>query len=87
MTDRRPLTRAEISRLGGLTAADNLSAEQRAARAMKAGNAAREKLGRAHYVRIALMRHGRLPRPAATTPHTKKGAPAKGSPNSTNGAK
>lgn len=80
--ERRPLTRTEIARLGGLTAADNLSPEQRTARAMKAGNAAREKLGRAHYMRMALIKHGRLPKTS-----TKKGAPAKGSPNSANGAK
>lgn len=80
--ERRPLTRTEIARLGGLTAADRLSPEQRTARAMKAGNAARDKLGRAHYMRMALIKHGRLPKPS-----TKKGAPAKGSPNSANGAK
>ena len=80
--ERRPLTRTEIARLGGLTAADNLSPEQRTARAMKAGNAAREKLGRAHYMRMALIKHGRLPKTS-----TKKARAANSGPNSANGAK
>ncbi len=62
---RRKLTPQEIGKLGGLTSSHNMSADQRQARARKAGLAAREKLGPAHYLRMAHVRHGRL---------TKKGA-------------
>jgi hypothetical protein len=57
---RSKLTKAEAGRLGGLTAAHKLGADGVAARARKGGDAASRKLGRAHYVRLALVRWGRL---------------------------
>lgn len=60
MTEPRKLTNAESGRLGGLTAADRMTPEQRERRASKGGTAAVEKYGRAHMTRLAHKRWGRL---------------------------
>lgn len=72
MSEPRKLTRSEIARLGGLTSSHNMSADQRSARARKAGLAARDKLGPAHYLRMAHIKNGRLTSKGAaqTTPAT-----------------
>ena len=71
MTDApRPLSMAERGRLGGLTAAHRMSPEERTRRAAKGGAAALEKLGKAHYVRMTLIRAGRLPKEKRPSPTT-----------------
>lgn len=62
MTEKRPLTHAERGRLGGLTAAHNMTPEARKRRAEKAGRAFVEKYGLAAMVRLNHQRNGRLPR-------------------------
>jgi hypothetical protein len=59
--ERRKLTHAEVSSLGGLTTAKNLGPEGRKLRASKAGQATLEEYGRAHFRRAAFIRWGRLP--------------------------
>lgn len=60
MTGPRKLTSQESGRLGGLTAADRMSPEQRARRASKGGAAVVEQRGKAHMTRLAHKRWGRL---------------------------
>lgn len=55
-----PLTPAERGRLGGLTAAHNLGPEGIKRRGSKGGQATLEKLGKAHFLRMALIQQGRL---------------------------
>lgn len=52
----KKMTRQQAGRLGGLTAAHRMTAEQRQERARKAGEAALQKLGPAHFVRMNFMR-------------------------------
>lgn len=54
MTTRKPLTPAQSGRLGGLAAADAMTAEQRRERARKGAAAVQKKYGRAHMTRIRL---------------------------------
>ena len=51
---RQKYTPAEIARLGGLTAAHNMTPEQRSERARKGGQAVMEKYGKAHMLRLRL---------------------------------
>lgn len=60
MTTSRKLTKAEAARLGGLTAAHNLSPAERSLRASKGGQAVLEKYGKAHMTRLIHKRWGRL---------------------------
>lgn len=62
---REKLTPAEAGRIGGLVSAHRLGPEGTAKRASKAGNATLRRHGRAHYVRIAMVRWGRLEPKAA----------------------
>ena len=56
------LSHQERGRLGGLQAAHNLGADGRKRRAMKGGQAALDKHGKALFVRLNYMQHGKLPR-------------------------
>ena len=51
---RQKYTPQEVARLGGLTAAHNMTAEQRSERARKGGQAVMERYGRAHMLRLRL---------------------------------
>ena len=51
---RQKYTPQEVARLGGLTAAHNMTPEQRSERARKGGQAVMEKYGRAHMLRLRL---------------------------------
>jgi hypothetical protein len=55
---RKKLTPQQKGRLGGLTAADRMSAEARSERARKGGEALAAKRGSAYFARMALHRHG-----------------------------
>jgi len=59
MSERKKLTRQEIGRLGGLTAADRMTPEQRRERATKGGNGLLNAKGRAYFTRMAYRRQGR----------------------------
>lgn len=61
-----PLSMAERGRLGGLDAAQKLGPDGRRRRAAKGGAATADKHGKAHYVRAALIRWGRLPKDGAS---------------------
>lgn len=67
--ERRPLTPAERGRLGGLTAAHNLGPEGVKRRGAKGGQATLEKLGKAHFLRLAHKSHGRLSPEKKRAPH------------------
>lgn len=56
----QPLTHAERGRLGGKVAAEAMTPEQRTIRAQKAGEAARDKLGNSHFLRMSWKRWGRI---------------------------
>lgn len=60
MTTPRKLTNAESGRLGGLTAAEKMTPEQRERRASKGGASLVEQRGRSHMTRLAHKRWGRL---------------------------
>jgi hypothetical protein len=55
---RKKLSPQQKGRLGGLTAADRMSAEARSERARKGGEALAAKRGSAYFARMALHRHG-----------------------------
>lgn len=54
----KPLTHAQRGKLGGLTAAARMTAQQREDRALAGANAVLEKYGRSHFVRMALRKNG-----------------------------
>lgn len=58
--ERRPLTRQERGRLGGLKAAQKNTTEQRRRWGSKGGMTTVERHGRYHMTRLAFIRHGRL---------------------------
>jgi hypothetical protein len=60
MTAKTKLSKAEAGRLGGLTSAHTLGEDGVKKRASKGGAGTLEKHGKAHYVRAALVRWGRL---------------------------
>lgn len=57
-----PEDRSTIARLGGLTAAQNHTPEERSEMARKRGESTYAKHGKAHYLRMSLISHGRLPK-------------------------
>lgn len=63
-----PKDRSTIARLGGLTAQELLTPEQRAESARLRGESTLAKHGKAHYLRMALIRHGKLAPKNAKTP-------------------